>query len=171
MRSILIGLLIAATATGSWTAEAQVLRVPPILRRGPPPPPPPVTIEGLRAQFSARAGSDTVYFALGAHGLDAAARATLSAQALWLRANPAISVRIEGHSDARDPRDHALAIAERRADAVRDFLMLQGVPAAQLTVISWGRERPAVEGSSEMALALNRRVVTVLMPPMAAPPF
>jgi len=46
---------------------------------------------------------------------------------------------------------------------VRDFLVLQGVPDAQLTIISWGKERPAVAGTSEMALALNRRVSTVLM--------
>jgi peptidoglycan-associated lipoprotein len=87
----------------------------------------------------------------------------LTAQARWLRANPAVRARIEGHADERTPRDHALALGERRADAVRDFLVLQGVPSWQLTVTSWGKERPAVGGTSEMALALNRRVKTVLM--------
>ena len=76
---------------------------------------------------------------------------------------PEVRARIEGHADERNPRDYALAIGERRASAVRDVLVLQGVPAAQLTIISWGKERPAVGGTSEMALALNRRVSTVLM--------
>ncbi|MEO6256272.1 MAG: OmpA family protein, partial [Sphingomicrobium sp.] len=96
-------------------------------------------------------------------GLDASAQATLTAQARWLLANPAARARIEGHADDRTPRDFALAIGERRASAVRDFLVLLGVPSAQLTIISWGKERPVVEGSTEMALALNRRVSTVLM--------
>ena len=132
-----------------------------LAQRGLPPPPP--TVESLHADMVAKSGSDTVYFAGSGHGLDASAQATLTAQARWLRANPAARARIEGHADERSTREFALAIGERRASAVRDFLVLQGVPAAQLTIISWGKERPVVEGSSEMALALNRRVATVLM--------
>lgn len=129
--------------------------------RGPPPPPP--TIEALQADLVAKSGSDTVYFAGGGHGISAASQATLIALARWLRANPAVRARIEGHADDRAPRDHALAIGERRANAVRDFLVLQGVPAAQLAITSWGKERPVVEGASEEALALNRRATTMLM--------
>ena len=127
--------------------------------------PPPVTIDMLRTAFAAQSGSTTVYFAGDGYGLDANAQRTLTAQARWLRANPAIAVRIEGHSDLRSTRDHSLAIGERRADAVRDFLVLQGIPAAQISMISWGKERPAVEGSSEASQALNRRAVTTLMAP------
>ena len=130
----------------------------------PPPAPPPVTIEMLKAAFTAQSGSDTVYFAGDSSGLDLSSERTLAAQARWLRANPFVSVRIEGHSDDRFTRDHALAVGERRADAVRDFLILQGVPAAQISIISWGKERPVVEGSSEASQALNRRAVTMLMP-------
>jgi len=126
-------------------------------------PPPPVTIEMLQAEFSARTGSDVVYFVGNSHGLYANTQQILMAQASWLLSNPAIRARIEGHADERTPRDYALALGERRANAVRDFLVLQGVPAAQLTIISWGKERPVVAGSSEGALALNRRVKTVLM--------
>ena len=126
-------------------------------------PPPPMTIEMLQAEFSARTGSDVVYFVGNSHGLNANTQQILMAQASWLLANPAIRARIEGHADERTPRDYALAVAERRATAVRDFLVLQGVPAAQLSTISWGKERPVVAGSSEGALALNRRVKTVLM--------
>jgi peptidoglycan-associated lipoprotein len=160
--TLALGLLMLG---GGTLATAQVVRIPPVLRGGPRgQPPPPMTIEMLQADLVARSGSDTVYFAGSSYGIDAAGQATLVAQARWLLANPAIRARIEGHADDRTPRDYALAIGERRADAVRDFLVLQGVPAAQLTTISWGKERPAVEGSSEMALALNRRAKTVLMP-------
>ena len=163
-RALLIGLALLTVSGAGTNAAAQVVRLPPMPRIGPRgQPPPPITIDMLRAEFVARSGSDTVYFAGNNFVLDPAARATLTAQARWLLANPAIAVRIEGHADDRTPRDYALAIGERRASAVRDFLVLQGVPAAQLTIISWGKERPAVEGASEMALALNRRVTTVLM--------
>ena len=160
-RTILAVLIVLLSATGTLAA-AQVLRVP-VLRgqRGMPPPPP--SIEMMRADMVARSGSDTVYFAGSGFGIDAAAQATLTAQARWLRANPAVRARIEGHADERTPRDFALAIGKRRADAVRDYLVLLGVPASQLTIISWGKERPAAEGTGEMALALNRRVSTVLM--------
>ena len=123
-----------------------------------PPAPPPVTIEMLRTAFAARSGSDTVYFSGDSFGLDLSAERTLAAQARWLRANPFVSVRIEGHSDDRVTRDHALAVGERRADAVRDFLILQGVPSAQISIISWGKERPATDGGA------GSRAETVLMP-------
>ncbi|MEO7365694.1 MAG: OmpA family protein [Sphingomicrobium sp.] len=126
-------------------------------------PPAPVTIEMMQADLVAKSGSDTVYFAGDSHGIDAAGQATLAAEARWLLAHPEVRARIEGHADERTPRDYALAIGERRASAVRDYLVLQGIPAAQLTIISWGKERPAVVGTSDMALALNRRVSTVLM--------
>jgi peptidoglycan-associated lipoprotein len=122
-----------------------------------------MTIEMLQAEFTARTGSDIVYFVGNSHALNANTQQILMAQARWLLSNPAIRARIEGHADERTPRDYALALGERRANAVRDFLVLQGVPAAQLTIISWGKERPVVAGLSESALARNRRVKTVLM--------
>jgi peptidoglycan-associated lipoprotein len=146
---ILAGLAMVALSNGAWAA-AQF-------------PPPPFTIETLQADLVAKSGSDTVYFAGNSHVIDAAGQATLAAQARWLLAHPEVRARIEGHADERTPRDYALAIGERRASAARDYLVLQGVPAEQLTTISWGKERPAVAGTSEMALALNRRVTTVLM--------
>ena len=150
-RSTLLAL--ALLMIGGAGASAAAQRLPPV----------PMTIEMLQMEFVGRTGSDVVYFTGSSHGLDAAAQRTLVAQAGWLLSNPAIRVRIEGHADERTPRDYALAVGERRATAVRDFLVLQGVPASQLTIISWGKERPVVAGSSEGALALNRRVKTVLM--------
>jgi peptidoglycan-associated lipoprotein len=156
MRAILILLALFASA-----AHGQVLQ-----RAVPgraPPPPVLMGIDALRADFVARSGSDKVYFGGDSTGLGAPARATLAAQATWLRQHPEILVRIEGHADASDTRNHALAVGARRAEEVRNYLILMGVPAAQLTSVSWGKERAAVMGSSSQALALNRRVVTVLV--------
>ena len=165
MRKTILAAIVLASLGASAIAPAQIVRLPPLPRVGPRgQPPPPMTIEMLQADLVARTGSDMVYFAGSSHGINAAGQTTLTAQAQWLLANPAIRARIEGHADERTPRDYALAIGERRADAVRDFLVLQGVPAAQLTTISWGKERPVIEGMSENALALNRRAKTVLMP-------
>ena len=164
-RTFLSFFALLALCAGGTLAPAQILRLPPVPRIGPRgQPPPPMTIEMLQADLVGRSGTDTVYFAGSGHGLTANGQATLVAQARWLLANPAIRARIEGHADERTPRDYALALAERRADAVRDFLVLQGVQPGRLTIVSWGKERPAVGGSSESALALNRRAKTVLMP-------
>ncbi len=145
---LLAGLLVAGIAASS---VAQV------------PPPPLVAVDPVKADFLARTGSDIIYFAGTGHMLDASARTTLTAQAQWLLANPEVQVRIEGHSDLADTRDHALAIGMRRADSVRDFLILNGVPAAQVTAVSFGKERPATNGPGEAMAALNRRAVTVFV--------
>jgi peptidoglycan-associated lipoprotein len=107
--------------------------------------PPPVVqqpIEVIRAQFGAEAGGTTVYFVSGSSGLGPQARTILAGQAAWLRRHPEIAVRIEGHGDADDTRDHALALGARRAEQARDDLMLLGVPAAQVSDMTWGKERP-----------------------------
>ena len=145
-------LLLALTLATASVATAQPL------------PPPVITWDMLKAQFRAASGSDTVYFASDGHGLDAQGQATLAAQARWLLLHPEIAVRVEGHADQRETGARALAVGERRADAVRDFLVLQGVPAAQIGIISWGKERPKIDGVSPQAIAYNRRVETVLMP-------
>ena len=160
MRRALLLLIIVA-----GTASAQL---PGLRRRDPTPQPPAAAptllgIDALRAEFAAQSGSDKVYFGGDSAVLTAPARATLAAQAQWLRRHPEIVVRIEGHADPSDTRDHALAVAARRAAEVRDYLMLLGVPAAQLSTVSWGKERIAVIGVSQDALALNRRAVTVLV--------
>jgi peptidoglycan-associated lipoprotein len=157
-KTILVAIVLACLGAGT-IASAQIVRGP---QRGLPPPP--MTIEMLQGDLVARSGSDMVYFAGSSHGLNSAGQTTLMAQAQWLLANPAIRARIEGHADERTPRDYALAVGERRANAVRDFLVLQGVQPGRLTIVSWGKERPAIGGSSEEALALNRRARTVLIP-------
>ena len=125
------------------SAQAQL----PGLRKYPSTPNPaqaaPLTaIEALHADFLAHAGTDTVYFGSDSAILGAPAKATLAAQAMWLRQHPEVSARIEGHAEPSDTRDHALAIGVRRAEEVHDYLVLMGVPAAQLSIVSWGKERP-----------------------------
>jgi peptidoglycan-associated lipoprotein len=156
MRKSLILLVLISTA-----ASAQL----PGLRRRAPVPPPPILIgiDALRADFLARSGSDVVYFGGDASVLTPQAAATLQAQAAWLRLHPEVVVRIEGYADSSDTRDHALAVGARRAEEVRSYLALLGVPGAQLTTLSWGKEKPAVLGTSPEALAQNRRAVTVLV--------
>lgn len=126
----------------------------------------------LQADFANKSGSNVVSFSLDSHTLDEDARRTLALQANWLRLNPMVRANIEGHADGRQSRDYALALAERRAAAVYSFLVAQGVPPSQLSIVSWGKERPAVEGAHEATWLQNSRVVTVLLPPApAAPPL
>ena len=78
-------------------------------------------------------------------------------------ANPSVKGSIEGHRDERGTREYNLALGEQRANAAKNFLIANGVPATRLTVISWGKERPAAVGSDENAWAQNRRAVTVVV--------
>jgi len=122
-----------------------------------------VELPALQADLVAKAGSDTVYFGTDEYSLDEAARATLTAQARWLAANPNVRASIEGHADERGTREYNQALGERRANAARDFLVSQGVPTARLVVTSWGKERPVAQGSNEEAWAQNRRAATVII--------
>ena len=153
-------------------ANNPAVRFPNAVQRVPGPPGmgPAVPLSALQADFRARSGSDTVQFGRDAYLLDEAARQVLARQADWLRMNPMLRANIEGHADVRHTREYALALAERRAAAVHSFLLAQGVSPAQLTVISWGKERPAVEGAHDATWLQNSRVVTVLAGP-ALPAF
>ena len=84
----------------------------------------------------------TIYFASGSAQLTPQATTTLAAQAMWLRQHPEVAVRIEGHGDPTDTRDHALAMGAKRAAEARDYLILLGLPAAQISAMTWGKERP-----------------------------
>src|SRR5438067_10437620 len=134
MRKALALLVFALTATG---APAQL----PFLRPHQAPAPVLQGIDALRADFAAQSGGTTVYFGAGSVALGAPATAVLAAQAAWLRRHPEAVVRLEGYGDTGDTRDHALAIGARRAEAARSYLVLLGVPSAQLSITSWGKER------------------------------
>jgi peptidoglycan-associated lipoprotein len=105
---------------------------------------------------------DRVFFDLDKSDLKSEARATLDRQAAWLKKYSTANVTIEGHCDERGTREYNLALGERRATAVKNYLVADGIAAARVKTISYGKERPAVLGSNEAAWAQNRRGVTVV---------
>jgi peptidoglycan-associated lipoprotein len=119
-------------------------------------------LPGSRADFMQSVPSDRVHFDYDSYSLDAEARGVLDAQATWLTRNANVRVTIEGHADERGTREYNLALGDRRANAARDYLQSRGVAGSRMTTISWGKERPAVEGSSEQSYRQNRRAVTVV---------
>ncbi|TPD62070.1 peptidoglycan-associated lipoprotein Pal [Emcibacter nanhaiensis] len=100
-----------------------------------------------------------VYFGFDRYDLTADARSVLQSQARWIIDNNA-SVTIEGHCDERGTREYNLALGDRRATAVKNYLVALGVSASQIRTVSYGKERPAVSGSGESVWAQNRRGYT-----------
>ena len=119
-------------------------------------------VPGSAADFAAQAGADHVLFAYDSYEIDAEARTILGKQSEWLARYPAVRISVEGHSDERGTREYNLALGDRRATAAKNFLAAQGVATARMSTISYGKERPAVEGSDEASFAQNRRAVTVV---------
>ncbi|MCC7272413.1 MAG: peptidoglycan-associated lipoprotein Pal [Alphaproteobacteria bacterium] len=105
---------------------------------------------------------DRIFFDTDRSDLNPEARETVGRQAEWLRRYPNVRVTIEGHADERGTREYNLALGERRAVAVRNYLVALGIPANRVGTISYGKERPAVVGSNESAWAQNRRAVTAV---------
>ena len=97
------------------------------------------------------------YFEFDKAVLNDEARAALMQHAEFLKANPA-SIRLEGHADERGTREYNMALGERRAKTVKEYLVLQGVAASSMEVISYGEERAASFGSNESSWRMNRRV-------------
>jgi peptidoglycan-associated lipoprotein len=126
---------------------------------------PVLAIPVLEADLRAKAGSDTVRFARDSYVLTPQSLATLTAQAQWLIQHPFVRASIEGHADGRQTREYALALGERRATAVRNYLIASGVPPQQLDTVSWGRERPTTVAAHDATWLQNSRVVTVLKAP------
>ena len=104
---------------------------------------------------------DRVFFATNESILTTRSRDTLRKQAGWLRENSDVNVVLEGHADERGTREYNLALGERRANSVKDYLMTYGISGGRLSVISYGKERPVNSGSSPLAWSQNRRSVTV----------
>lgn len=103
--------------------------------------------------------SETViYFAFDSAVIDAAGEQTVNQHAEYLRTYPQKRLRLGGHTDERGTREYNIALGERRAETVRRALLLRGVPRAQINVVSYGEEAPAVFSSNESAWAQNRRV-------------
>lgn len=112
------------------------------------------------AYFSQAIG-DRVYFLVDQSTLTPEATAVLSKQAEWLRQYSNGTVTIEGHADEQGTREYNIALSARRAAAVRNYLVSQGIPDARLTTVPYGKERPAEVCSEEICFQKNRRAVTV----------
>jgi peptidoglycan-associated lipoprotein len=126
------------------------------------PPPASTTVTpGSIADFKQNVG-DRVYFDTDMSNIREDGRSTLAKQAEWLKKYTNYPILIEGKCDERGTREYNLALGERRANAVRQYLVAQGVPADRVKTISYGKERPEVVGSDEGAWARNRVGITAL---------
>ncbi len=116
-------------------------------------------VPGTQADLVVNVG-DRIFFGYDRYDLSSEAQGVLSAQARWLQQYPNLAVTVEGHADERGTREYNLALGERRANSVKNYLVALGVSPNRITTISYGKERPAVPGSNETAWSQNRRGVT-----------
>ena len=105
---------------------------------------------------------DRVLFGYDSSELDDDDRSVLDNQAKFLNQNPSLKVTIEGHCDERGTREYNLALGEKRASAVKDYLISVGINSERVSVVSYGKERPQVLGSNKAAWSMNRRSVTTI---------
>lgn len=105
---------------------------------------------------------DRVFFDFDKAILKPQAQRTLERQAAWLKKYPDVTITVEGHCDERGTREYNLALGERRATAVKNFLVALGIDPGRIATISYGKERPVALGHNEAAWAQNRRAVTVV---------
>jgi peptidoglycan-associated lipoprotein len=167
-RSLKFTCLSAALVLGACTHKQEAVNTAP--PPAPPPsapsapPPAPVTssiIPGSAQDFRVNVG-DTVHFAFDQYNVEDTDKNILGRQAAWLQKYPAVRVTVEGHCDERGTREYNLALGARRANAVKEFLVSQGVSTARIETVSYGKERPICTESSENCWAQNRRGVTVI---------
>ncbi len=105
---------------------------------------------------------DRVFFNYDSSELDSDAQELLQDQVAWLKQYSNVSVIIEGHCDERGTREYNLALGEKRAQSVKNYLINLGISADRVSTISYGKERPSVVGSNDGAWAQNRRSVTIV---------
>jgi len=154
---------LAACASHPKPEPAQPAPVAPPAQPAPQPAPqqPTGPIPGSVQDFVISAG-DRVFFDFDAYALRPDAAQALALQAEWLKRYPAVRVRVEGNCDERGTEEYNFALGARRANAVKEFLVGQGVAATRLKTISYGKDRPEVAGDNEAAWAANRRAVGVI---------
>lgn len=116
----------------------------------------------LRSEFEKNVGNK-VYFAFDSAILSAEAKDRLKKQAEWLVAHSNVIATIEGHCDERGSKNYNLALGLRRAEAAERFLIAQGVDKSRLTIVTYGKDRPEVEGHNQNAWRLNRRAVAIII--------
>ena len=157
--------LSAALLLGACTHKQEAVNTAP-----PPAAPPPAAapsqvqsgiLPGSAQDFKVNVG-DTVHFALNQYNIEENDKGTLSKQAAWLTRYPSVRLTVEGHADERGTREYNLALGARRANAVKEFLVAQGVAAGRLETVSYGKERPICTESGEDCWSQNRRGVSVI---------
>jgi len=127
----------------------------------PAPPPAPTIMPGSAQDLKVNVG-DTVHFDYDQYAILEQDKATLQRQAAWLAKWPNIKVTVEGHADERGTREYNIALAAKRANAVKEYLVSLGVSAARIDTVSYGKERPICAESTESCWAQNRRGVTII---------
>jgi len=177
LRTILIFSIAAVLASACATKPDPVEEIIPVATTQPevfepapppPPPPPPVVtapdrpafvppVPGTLQDFVYQSGGDArVYFDYDQNTLTNEARDVLRRQASWLNNYSNVTAVIEGNADERGTREYNLALAARRANSVKSFLVSQGVAPSRLTTVSYGKERPIEGGSDEYSWSRNR---------------
>lgn len=120
-------------------------------------------IEEANRQAQLRGYIKDAYFGYDETAIGADAQAALTESANWLKTNPSYNLLVEGHCDERGTEQYNLALGDRRANMVKQFLMTLGVDAARIRTVSYGEERPFDPGHDESAWAKNRRAHLVLV--------
>lgn len=170
-------MMVAAMTAGACAKKepeapppAPVVETPPPTRPADPPPPPPPPAAPPRAltedeifekmslaELNDQAPLDPVFFALDSTDISEEARGVLTKNSDWLKRRTSTRVLVEGHADSRGTNEYNLALAERRADAVRDYLTGLGVAADRITIVSKGEEQPFCAEETESCWQQNRR--------------
>ncbi|KAA1446902.1 peptidoglycan-associated lipoprotein Pal, partial [Escherichia coli] len=112
-----------------------------------------------RQQMQELQNNNIVYFGFDKYDISSDFSQLLDAHAAFLRSNPSYKVVVEGHADERGTPEYNIALGERRANAVKMYLQGKGVSGEQISIVSYGKEKPAVLGHDEAAYAKNRRAV------------
>ena len=165
----LLAMLVAAGCSSTGTQEPVDPPAPPVEEKQPEPAAPPEPTAPPAPEFGAdgypyvpgttRPLGRTVYFDFDRAVIKPGDLAMLEMHAQVLRKHRDRSITIEGHCDERGTREYNLALGERRADAIRQFLTSAGVNRSQVDIVSFGEERPADPGHTEAAWSRNRRGV------------
>ena len=117
------------------------------------------TMEESSLDYETRAifTNATVYFEFDKFNLNSKSLQTLKSAVAAMKDNSSIKITISGHADERGTREYNLALGQRRAESIRDYLAINGINANRVTVKSYGEERPLSDGSDETSYAKNRR--------------
>ena len=164
-RTLKFACLSAVLILGACTHKQEAVNTAP-----PPAPPPPMAapapvtssiLPGSAEDFRVNVG-DTVHFGYNQYNIEDSDKAVLGRQAAWLAKYPSVRLTVEGHCDERGTREYNLALGARRANAVKEYLVSQGVSTGRLETISYGKERPICTESNEDCWAQNRRGVSLI---------